>query len=225
MPPAPPARAGATGPDGPPPRDVAGLLRVLQADPSPRLTWYGPDAARVELTGRVLVTWVAKTTHQLGEDADVEPGALVRLDLGGDWRAPVFWLAASYLGVRPLEASHGSPPRPPDVLVVQEGGAAAAPPTVTVVVPRSPLPGPVADLPAGAVDHGEVNLYPDALPAPGPPVPLPTGGRTGRVLLDAATAAADVVACWAVGGSVVLHAGLDADQLGAVAAQERATAP
>jgi uncharacterized protein (TIGR03089 family) len=219
-----------------PPADVAALCRELLGDPAPRLTWYGPDGARVELTGRVLVTWVAKTAHQLAEEADLEAGGTLRLELGADWRAPVFWLAAGYLGAEvvpggPGGAGAGDDVRA-DVVVVAEGSAAAPAPALTVVVPRSALPGPVADLPAGAVDHGEVNRYPDQLPAPGPSLPLGTDATApagavggGRVLLDAGTPSRSVVDVWAAGGSVVLHTGLDESALARVAEQERARTP
>ncbi len=41
---------------------------------SPRLTWYGPDAERVELSGRVLDNWVAKTSNLFQDELDAEPG-------------------------------------------------------------------------------------------------------------------------------------------------------
>jgi uncharacterized protein (TIGR03089 family) len=209
-----------------PPRDVAGLLRALENDASPRLTWYGHDGDRIELSGRVLVTWVAKTAHQLAEDADLEPGGLVRVLLGGDWRAPVFWLAASYLGARVEEVPDGEALPAADVVVVPEGTRAAPAPAVTVVVPRSALPGPAADLPSGALDHGEVSQFPDALPAPGPSVALTPGvpdasGSRRRLLRGPGTPPAAMAAIWATGGSVVLHVGLAPDRLARVTEQER----
>lgn len=203
--------------------DVARLVGALQADPQPRLTWYGEDGARVELTGRVLAQWVAKTAHLLAEEADVAPGSRVGVALGPDWRAPVFWLAAWYLGADLTSGADAGTDTDTDadVRVVREGAPAAGT-GITVVVGASALPRPVADLPAGAVDYGaEVSGQPDQLPMPGPATRVRTAvSPGGRVLLGPGTDPAHVLGTWAAGGSVVLHIGLDAALLARVAAQE-----
>lgn len=221
-----------------PPRRAAGpvatttparLLAGLATDPSPRLTWYGPAGARVELSGRVLTTWVAKTAHLLLEEADVGPGSVVALHLGPDWRAPVFWLAARYLGAVVV-----APTAPDaDVRVVPEAAVAPGAPAATstggllVVVAEPAVAAPArTPLPRGALDYGgEVGGQPDALPAPGPQEPLGDGPgepRTaaGRVLLGPGTDLADLARLWAGGGSAVWHTGLDGAALARVAAQE-----
>lgn len=199
------------------------LLARLQADPRPRLTWYGSGDRRVELTGRVLVTWVAKTAHLLAEEADVVPGSRVLVRLGPDWRAPVLWLATWYLGGEVIHEHQGSPP---DVDVVGEGAEVAGTTAVVVVVPDSPLPGPVAGLPTGAVDFGaEVSGQPDTLPAPGPARRLgPPAATVHRVLTGPDVSADLVVATWAAGGSVVMHTGLPTDVLDRISAQENVSA-
>lgn len=214
------------------PRDAAALLGALQADPRPRLTWYGPDGARVELTGRVLVTWVAKTAHLLQEEADVAPGSTVLVRLDADWRGPVVVLATLHLGA--AATTDGDGEGDVGVEVVPQDGTATAPGAVLVVVPRSPLPGSLAGLPAGAVDYGaEVSAQPDVLPAPGPASPLPASPpadvgpdpveASGRVLLGPGTDVATVLGVWAAGGSVVLHTGLAESVLDRVRAQENVT--
>ncbi|WP_380167482.1 TIGR03089 family protein [Jannaschia sp. R86511] len=208
---------------GPAAVDVARLVASLQADPRPRLTWYGEGGSRVELTGRVLAQWVAKTAHLLAEEADVVPGSRVAVRLGADWRAPVLRLAAWYLGAQVDEASDDDD-RTPDVVVVREDDAdrEARAGAVVVVVAAAALPGPVRDLPAGAVDYGaEVSAQPDQPPAPGPATVLRlalTDAR--RVLLGPERPPQHAVAVWAGGGSVVLHTGLDPQALQRVAAQE-----
>lgn len=62
---------------------------------APRLTWYGPDAERVEFSGRVLENWVAKTANYLVDELDAEPGTVVDLDLPLHWRSLV-WLLATW---------------------------------------------------------------------------------------------------------------------------------
>src|SRR6478735_7253781 len=52
--------------------DLMGTLRSGNST-APRLTWYGPDAERVELSGRVLDNWVAKTSNLLQDELDAEP--------------------------------------------------------------------------------------------------------------------------------------------------------
>src|SRR5699024_4296186 len=59
----------------------------------PRLTWYGADDERVELSGRVLANWVTKAANLLTEEADLSPGSRVLLDLPIHWRAAVWALA------------------------------------------------------------------------------------------------------------------------------------
>ena len=66
---------------------------------SPRLTWYGPDSERVELSGRVLDNWVAKTSNLLQDELDAEPGTRLRLDLPAHWKSLILALAAWQLGM------------------------------------------------------------------------------------------------------------------------------
>jgi uncharacterized protein (TIGR03089 family) len=66
---------------------------------SPRLTWYGPNSERVELSGRVLDNWVAKTSNLLQDELDAEPGTRLRLDLPAHWKSVILALAAWQLGM------------------------------------------------------------------------------------------------------------------------------
>jgi len=222
----------------------ARLLASIARDPTPRLTWYGAGGTRVELSGRVLLTWVAKTAHLLADEADAEPGSVVAVDLGPDWRAPIFWLAARYLGATVI-----GPARPgdaarrglraditvvPEEALLRDGAHGYTPPGgVLVVVGAAAVATAVTSpLPPGAVDYGgEVGGQPDALPAPGPQEPLgaadprpgPPGldvDAPGRVLRGPGTPVADLVRVWAGGGSVVWHTGLDEAVLARVTAQE-----
>lgn len=72
------------------------LAQWQDHDPSrPRLTWYGPESERVELSGRVLANWVVKAANLLGEEADVERDSRVLLDLPVHWRTLV-WAAGTW---------------------------------------------------------------------------------------------------------------------------------
>ncbi|ADX72399.1 hypothetical protein Asphe3_12190 [Pseudarthrobacter phenanthrenivorans Sphe3] len=81
---------------------AADLMASLRAgnSTSPRLTWYGPDAERVELSGRVLDNWVAKTSNLLQDELDAAPGMSLRLQLPAHWKSIVWALAAWQLGLQ-----------------------------------------------------------------------------------------------------------------------------
>lgn len=194
---------------------------------SPRLTWYGPDAERVELSGRVLDNWVAKTSNLLQDEFDAEPGMTLRLDLPAHWKSLVWALAGWQLGME-LVLDGGSA----DLLVTDAPDVGAgADFDAVVAVPLAALamrwPG---ELPAGVVDyaaevrsHGDVfmaHAEPDAgLPA----LRRPQAGHSHDELLDGfakehetgvrllvraadglESALADALGAWKEDGSVVL---------------------
>lgn len=145
---------------------VPDLLRaLLAADPGrPRLTWYGADGDRVELSARTLENWVAKTANLLVEEFDAGPGSRVCLRLPAHWRT-VTWLLAVWsagaCAVVPAEASGPLPgpapsDREPDAVVTADPAAilaAGTDPTRLVAVALPALAtsfGP--GLPPGALD-------------------------------------------------------------------------
>jgi uncharacterized protein (TIGR03089 family) len=103
----------------PVPRSIPALLRRLADDDPgvPRLTFYAAEydrtGERIELSARVLSTWVAKTANLLEEEFEVGPGSVVAIDLPTHWRTLVFQLAAWSTGA----AVRLGPDRPADVLV------------------------------------------------------------------------------------------------------------
>lgn len=77
------------------------LRRKLTAeDPgSPLVTYYAPaTGARVELSRATFDNWVAKAAGMLAEEADVEAGSHVVVDLQPHWLLPVWCWAAWSLG-------------------------------------------------------------------------------------------------------------------------------
>ena len=66
----------------------------------PRLTWYGVDGERTELSGRVLGNWVTKAANLLVEEADAGPGTVVVLDLPVHWRTLVWALGSWVAGAQ-----------------------------------------------------------------------------------------------------------------------------
>lgn len=79
---------------------VTSLLQGLrQHQPSsPRLIWYGTGGERVELSGRVLDNWVAKTSNLLVDDLDATEDSNVLLAMPPHWRSLCWVLAAWQVG-------------------------------------------------------------------------------------------------------------------------------
>ena len=209
-----------TVPAGPlPPADLPGLVRALATgDPTrPRLTWYGPAGERIELSGKVLDNWVAKTANLLVDELDVGPGRRVCLDLPPHWRTAVWLLACWSAGgcavpVRRGDgaaaagaAGGGAPEGRVDVWVSDrpESAAARAAATGGAELVAVALPalatgfGP--GLPAGAIDaavevrsQGDV-FVPLVRPAPGDvALELPDGAMIKHAdLITRARQAAD----------------------------------
>lgn len=155
-------------------------LRSGQAT-SPRLTWYGPDAERVELSGRVLDNWVAKTSNLLQDELDAEPGTRLRLDLPAHWKSVILALAAWQLG---MEVVFGDAEA--ELLATADPAPGAAQgafdAVVAVALPALAMRWP-GELPTGVVDYAaEVRSHGDVFMAH----VEPEGSR--RAVLDAAGA-------------------------------------
>ena len=201
-----PVRAEASGPGS-----VPELLQArLSADPGrPRLTWYGPDGERVELSARTLENWVAKSANLLMEEFDAGPGTRIAVRLPAHWRTATWLLAAWTVGAcavvrrEPPDDSAGGPDGPaPDVVVTADPAAAvlagADPASVVAVALPALATSFGAPLPAGALDGAaEVRLRGDVVgpvvtPLPADEALLPIGGSalTYEELLPAARAVA-----------------------------------
>ncbi|MHA7289277.1 TIGR03089 family protein [Arthrobacter sp. MDT3-24] len=141
--------------------DLMTALRSGHAT-SPRLTWYGPDSERVELSGRVLDNWVAKTSNLLQDELDAEPGMRLTLDLPAHWKSMIWALAAWQLGMETVldggEAELLVTDRPGTV----EGKHDAV---IAVALPALAMRWP-GDLPAGVIDYAaEVRSHGDVFMA------------------------------------------------------------
>ena len=135
---------------------------------APRLTWYGPDAERVELSGRVLDNWVAKTSNLLQDELDAAPGMRLGLALPAHWKALVWALAGWQLGLEAVLDGGDA-----DFLVTSEQEStnnaydaviAVALPALAMRWPGEPVPG-CLDYAAEVRSHGDV-FMPHADPDP-----------------------------------------------------------
>ena len=163
---------------------IADLQRLIIRDPGrPRVTWYGEDGERVELSGAVLHNWINKTVNLLVEEFDAAPGTRVLLDLPPHWRAIVWGLAAWRTGAtlvvlpdapasgavgpedQPAEPALLDLARDVDVVVTSRPAAWTGPRAPVVAVPLPALARRFdGDLPAGAIDAGSaVMTYGDQI--------------------------------------------------------------
>ncbi len=140
------------------------LAALIAADATrPRLTAYdateGPTfGERVELSGRVLGTWVAKAANALQEEWDAGPSTVVRVALPAHWRA-LAWSLATWSVGGCVALDDG----PADVTVAADTALLEAAEGDLVLVTLAALarsaPGPV---PAGAMDEArELSTYGD----------------------------------------------------------------
>lgn len=79
--------------------DAEHFFATLARHPGPAVVWYGPGQERVELSGRVLENWVAKTANMLVEECEAAPGTRICLELPVHWRSVVLALASLRTGL------------------------------------------------------------------------------------------------------------------------------
>ncbi|HSL35372.1 MAG TPA: TIGR03089 family protein, partial [Arthrobacter sp.] len=140
--------------------DLMTALRSGQST-SPRLTWYGPESERVELSGRVLDNWVAKTSNLLQDELDAEPGTRLRLDLPAHWKSVILALAAWQLGMEVVFDDDAEA----ELLATGDPGPGAAQgafdAVLAVALPALAMRWP-GELPTGVVDYAaEVRSHGD----------------------------------------------------------------
>jgi uncharacterized protein (TIGR03089 family) len=224
------------------------LAALLRSDPArPRVTFYD-DAVnageRIELSGKVLATWVSKAANLLTEELEIGPGAVVRLDLPAQhWRS-LYWALAVWSVGAALDVRQAGPSQ---LLVTADPRRAADADAEAVVLVtlaglarRHPDPVPddvideARDLSAypdrfeaweepsldddALVDEDGAHSYADVVPDRG----WPKGSRV-HVSGDAGSTLRHALAAWAVDGSVVLVLGPDDARMPARLASEGVT--
>ena len=199
---------------------VPQLLAALTAsDPGrPRLTWYddapGPTRGeRIELSARVLATWVAKAANLLVDELDVEPGDRVVIELPTHWRAAYWMLAAWSAGA---EVVVGGPSQDARVLVTDNPTAAPkGPVVVAVTLPALARSWAGVPLPSGAVDEaatvtGQPDLFEPFTEPDGAAPALTVGVSSTSLSYDELLASARGVAqaqAWPIGARVLTSSG------------------
>jgi uncharacterized protein (TIGR03089 family) len=183
-----------------PPAGVPGVMRRLLADDPgrPRVTWYGPNGERVELSAKTLDNWVSKTSNLLVDELDAGPGARLGVALPAHWRTLVWllagWTVGAHLVVFDEQATDrngaagdgpDSAPSPIEKLTALVTDRPSCPPpgtreSVLVVVPLPALATRFAgDVPSGALDAAaEVRLQPDVFPGSRGPAPFESSRAT-----------------------------------------------
>ncbi|MDP5227366.1 MULTISPECIES: TIGR03089 family protein [Arthrobacter] len=198
---------------------------------APRLTWYGPGGERVELSGKVLDNWVAKSGNLLQDELDGGPGVSISLALPAHWKSFVLVLAAMDLGM--LARLDGDALEDADMTATADEalvGRAGEVDTQLIAVALGALsPRWPGELPSGVVDYagavrGHGDVFQPWMDADPTQAVLSTGGREidDAGLRTFATEAADGVrllvhagdglpaalaaalGAWLAGGSVVL---------------------
>lgn len=153
------------------------LTTALRSGPARPLVTFYDDATgeRVELSVTTYANWVAKTASLVQDELDVEPGALVLVDLPTHWLGTV-WLGALWAGGQ-VVTTDPAVADDADLVVCGPDGVdeyAARTDTVPVVaLSLRPLGARFTDaLPTGVVDYGAVVL---AQPDSFLPLQQPTG--------------------------------------------------
>lgn len=158
---------------------LPGLLARLTAEPGrPRLTWYGGDGERVELSGHVLDNWVTKTANLLVEEYQAGPLTRVLIDLPVHWRSVVWAMAVWRVGACVAVPPAGRP----DLVVTHEPAryADAGADVVAVALPalarhvEGELPPGVIDATSAVMTYGDVLTW---MPEPTTSAPAVTVGE------------------------------------------------
>lgn len=138
-----------------PVQSVSELLESFRsASGAPRLIWYGPGHERVELSGRVLENWVAKTSNMLIEELDASAGSTVAVDMPPHWKTFVWALASWQVGaVTALDDNAAVDVRLTMEAAPETSPAGTADELLVLVAPGALAMRWAGTLPSGAVDY------------------------------------------------------------------------
>lgn len=149
-----------------PGRRPADWFEAIAASPRPAVVDYATGEGRVELSGRVLANWAAKTANLLDAEG-LGPEATVAVDLPAAWQPLAALLGAARAGVGVVFTRAGSP-ADADLVLTDEPQAWASSPAELWAVGEDSSGGSGKSL-AHALDFAaEVRVQADRCPAPVP---------------------------------------------------------
>lgn len=135
-------------------------MQRLAARQSPAVLWYSVPGERIELSGRVLDNWVAKTANLWVDECEVEAGSLVALPERLHWRSLVLALASLRVGAQLAWGGQVGADVRADFDAQTLVGAEAE--YLVAVAPEPLAPRFVGQLPIGLLDYAaEVRSHPD----------------------------------------------------------------
>lgn len=202
------------------PTSVPRLVDTLRRSSRPALLWYGADGERVELSGRVLDNWAAKTANLCVDELDLVAGDLVVLGDDVHWRGLAVVLGAWTAGAAVRPADPRGTTADGDVVVALVDAEGGLPPLLArppagaraVAVDRPALslglrgtePGDAVDYCAEIRSHADVYSGLEEPDPEGPALPDPDGGEIthGRLLARALEEAAGGEERWGAAAAV-----------------------
>ena len=153
--------------------ELAAAIQRQVHNPDPFVTWIH-DGFRLDLSGKTLCTWVAKTVALMADEG-IGRGDRVALDAvtqhPGHWIAPIWLMSSWWAGWHVLLGDE--PDGEPDALVTgprqdlapcHRTSEAQVRASTLVQCSLKPLGGPCDELAPAAIDHADCMAMPDALP-------------------------------------------------------------
>lgn len=146
------------------------LFADLSQQATPALVFYGKDDQRVELSGRVLDNWVAKTANLLTDEYNLGPGGHIVIDPTPHWRTVALAAAIWRIGATAVLWPHGSHQKHIDLHTMIRAQDSLHPEIASTdhhdlmifAYPALAMELPAEDLPATAYDFcAEIRAYGD----------------------------------------------------------------
>lgn len=179
------------------PASFSRFMQLLATRHSPALLWYSAPGERIELSGRVLENWVAKSANFLTDECELDVAARLAVPLRLHWRSLVLALAGLQVGAHltweQAESADVRASFDPRELLESAGE------NYRVAVASEPLaPRFMGQLPEGVLDFAaEVRSHPDAfMGLTGPDSGAIAWGGTGyeQLMIEVAQQAEKLVA-------------------------------
>lgn len=188
------------------PISFARFMQLLATRQSPALLWYSAPGERIELSGRVLENWVAKSANFLIDECEMDAAARFAVPLRLHWRSLVLALAGLQVGAHltwgQTESADVRASFDPRELVESAGEDYQVAVTAEPLAPRF-----MGQLPEGVLDFAaEVRSHPDTfigLTDPGSGATAWDGTGYEQLMIEVAQQAERLVAALPSGTAAV----------------------